>query len=105
VTFSVSRERERNQREEEDGSDGWVPHVSEGKGKITVPIRVFKMGCGLVSLLGRKSSPGSKSIFISSLFLFFFCFLKSFKHFSNLTQIDPNQLCKVSKIQNNHTEQ
>jgi hypothetical protein len=33
VTFSVSRERERNQREEEDGSDGWVPHVSEGKGK------------------------------------------------------------------------
>jgi hypothetical protein len=37
--------------------------------------------------------------------LFYFCFLYFFIPFSNLIQIDSNQTCKVSIIQNNHTEQ
>jgi hypothetical protein len=54
---------------------------------------------------GPDRFPGAFSVFISPLLLFHFCFLYLFKHFSKLIQIDPNQLCKVSKIQNNQTEQ
>jgi hypothetical protein len=48
------------------------------------------------------SGPFSIFDFLSS-FLFLFSYF--FIPFSNLIQIDSNQLCKVSKIQNNHTEQ
>jgi hypothetical protein len=63
------------------------------------------LGCGLDLELGQIGSRGSNSIFILFCFFSISVFFISFKHFSNLNQIDSNQLCKVSKIQNNHTEQ
>jgi hypothetical protein len=54
---------------------------------------------------GPDRFPGALFYFYFSFLLFYFCFLYLFKHFSNLIQIGPNQLCKVSKIQNNQTEQ
>jgi hypothetical protein len=52
------------------------------------------LGCGLLLELGR---------FVC--FFSFSVFFISFIHLSNLIQNDSNQLCKVSIIQNNHTEQ
>jgi hypothetical protein len=57
------------------------------------------------SRVGPDRFPGAFSIFILLCFFSISVFFISFKHFSNLNQIDSNQLCKVSKIQNNHTEQ
>jgi hypothetical protein len=60
--------------EETDGgedADRWGPHVSEGKGKIKVPVRVVFLGRGLVPLLGQKGSLRPSFIFY---FLFFFSF-------------------------------
>jgi hypothetical protein len=54
---------------------------------------------------GPKRFPGVRFYFYFFFSLFFFCFLYSFIHFSNLIQFDSNQLCKVSKIQNNHPDQ
>jgi hypothetical protein len=75
--------RKKNQGEEEksgggEDADMRVPVVGEGEERKRVTVRVLMMGRGLVSLLGRKSSPGSISIFIlfSSfpfLFSYFFC--------------------------------
>jgi hypothetical protein len=62
------------------------------------------MGHGLFLLLGRRVPRGPFYIFFFFLF-FFFYFLVSFITFANLVQIASNQLCKVSKIQNNNPEQ
>jgi hypothetical protein len=88
-----------------DDADRWVPPVGEGKREGWVPVWVRLVGLWARSGAGPKRLPGVQIYFYFSFLLFFFCFLKSFIHFSNLIQIDPNQLCKVSKIQNNHTEQ
>jgi hypothetical protein len=78
--------------------------VSEGKrGGWGTGSGLREAGPWAASGAGPKRFPGAFSIFISS--LLFFCFLYFFTPFSNLIQIDPNQLCKVSIIQNNHTEQ
>jgi hypothetical protein len=53
---------------------------------------------------GPNGFPGALLYFYFFFPLFYFCFLYFFTPFSNLNQIDSNQLCKVSKIQNNHTE-
>jgi hypothetical protein len=77
-----------------------------GKEREGVPVRVLVLlGCGLLLELGQIVSPGSNFIFISFSSFPFSVFFVSFKHFSNLNPINSNQLCKVSKIQNNHTEQ
>jgi hypothetical protein len=65
---------------------------------------VFYLGCGLVSCLGRKGCLGPIP-FLFCFLLFLFCFLISLITFANLVQIASNQLCKVSKIQDNNTEQ
>jgi hypothetical protein len=52
-------------------ADEGVPPVSEKEGRERVPVRGSFLGRGLVSLLGRNSSPGSISYFS---FLFFFSF-------------------------------
>jgi hypothetical protein len=77
-----------------------------GERERGVPVRVRALlGCGLDLVLGQIGSPGSSSIFISFFLLFFSVFFISFKHFSNFESNRFKQLCKVSKIQNNHTEQ
>jgi hypothetical protein len=76
------------------GRGSWVPFRGRGVA-----------GPGLVSGAGPNGFPGAFSILFLLCFFFRFCFLYFFIPFSNLIQIDPNQLCKVSKIQNNHTEQ
>jgi hypothetical protein len=89
-----------------DDADMRAPAVSERREREGYRFGFCgKLGRGLLLGLGRNVSPGSNSIFISSFLFFHFCFLYFFTPFSNLIQIDPNQLCKVSKIQNNHTEQ
>jgi hypothetical protein len=80
-------------------------HLSAGKlGRGYRFGGALMLGHGLVSLMGQFGSLGPFSIY-SFLFLFFFCFLISFITFANLVQIASNQLCKVSKIQNNNPEQ
>jgi hypothetical protein len=77
--------------------------VEERKG---VPFRDFsRAGCGLLAVLGRIRCPWPFCTFFSSLFFFLFCFLISLITFVNLVQIASNQLCKVSRIQNNIPEQ
>jgi hypothetical protein len=89
-----------------DDADMRVPPVGEGREGKGVPVRVLVLlGCGLLQVLGRMVSPGPFSVFISSFSFSISVFFISFIHFSNLNQINSNQLCKVSKIQNNHTEQ
>jgi hypothetical protein len=74
-----------------DDADRWVPPVGEGKRE-----RGYRFGSALGGLraasgVGPDRFPGVQFYFFySPLLLFFFCFLKSFKHFSNLIQIDPN---------------
>jgi hypothetical protein len=63
------------------------------------------LGCGLLLELGRFVSPGPLFYFYFLCFFSFSVFFISFIHLSNLIQNDSNQLCKVSIIQNNHTEQ
>jgi hypothetical protein len=103
---TVSRNGERGRRLREEGDDTRGPHGSEGRE------RAGGTGSGrgdagprLASGVGPNGFPGSVSIFISSFLFFFFCFLYFFISFSNLIQIDLNQLCKVSKIQHNNPEQ
>jgi hypothetical protein len=71
--------------------------LSAGRGRESVPV------------WGRLPVPVERTrglfLFFSFLFLFLFRFLYFFISFSNLIQIDSNQLCKVSKIQNNNPEQ
>jgi hypothetical protein len=70
-----------------------------------VPVWGRKVGRGLDSILGRTVSPRVHF----HIFLFFSSFLFLFSYFFhnlfNLIQIDSNQLCKVSKIQDNNPEQ
>jgi hypothetical protein len=74
------------------------PHVGEGE-RNRIPIRDLGLaGRGPFRVLGR-TVPFGPFIFFPFLFLFLFCFLDYFITFSNLNQIDSNQLCKVSKIQ------
>jgi hypothetical protein len=81
-------------------------HLSARGRERGVPVRVLReVGRGLLLEVGQIVSPGSSSIFILFCFFSISVFLISFKHFPNLIQKDSNQLCKVSKIQNNHTEQ
>jgi hypothetical protein len=62
-------------------------------------------GLRAASGAGPNGFPGALLYFYFSFALFLFCFLYFFTPFSNLIQIELNQLCKVSKIQNNNTEQ
>jgi hypothetical protein len=81
--------------------DWWGPRVSErGQEMDTVSVKGVP-GPRDDSDTGPKGSPGSFSYFSFS-FSFLFLFSNSFITFSNLVQIDSNQLCKVSKIQNNN---
>jgi hypothetical protein len=48
--------------------------------------------------------PGALFHFYFVFSFFFFCFLISLITFANLVQIASNQLCRVSKIQNNIPE-
>jgi hypothetical protein len=60
------------------------------------------MGCGLASGAGPEGFPwGPFSYFSFSSSFSFSVFLNSFISFAYLVQIASNQLCKVSKIQNN----
>jgi hypothetical protein len=54
---------------------------------------------------GPKDFPEAYFYFFPLFFFSFFCFLVSFISFSNLVQIDSNQLVKISKIQRNKFEQ
>jgi hypothetical protein len=63
------------------------------------------LGRGLLLELGQIVSPGALLYFISPLLLFPFLISLFLQILSNLIQKDSDQLCKVSKIQNNHTEQ
>jgi hypothetical protein len=83
-----------------------VPLVGEGKRGAGYRFGFAgKWAMGFFWSWARLFPPGPFYIFISSfLFSFSVFFIPSYP-FSNLTQIEPNQLCKVSKIQNNHTEQ
>jgi hypothetical protein len=67
---------------------------------------------GDVAMLGRGwllfwagIHPRGPFVYFFFFLLFLFCFLYFFIPFSNLIQIDSNQLCKVSKIQDNNPEQ
>jgi hypothetical protein len=80
------------------------PPVSEGKRDAGVPVRGrLEWAAGCFSCWA-EGFPGVCFIFFSFPF-FFFYFLVSFISFANLVQIASNQLCKVSKIQNNNPEQ
>jgi hypothetical protein len=80
------------------------PHVSEGERGAAYQFGGGWNGPRAVSPAGPKGSPGSVLYFFSSFLFFFFYFLVSFVTFANLVQIASNQLCKVSKIQNNNPE-
>jgi hypothetical protein len=54
---------------------------------------------------GPERHPRPLYLFFFSFLPFLFCFLIPFITFANLVQIASNQLCKVSKIQNNNPEQ
>jgi hypothetical protein len=84
--------------------DEWGPHVSEIRGKIRDTFSVCLSGRGWL-LFWAGFAPRGPFLFLFSLLLFLFCFLISFITFAFVTQIDSNQLCKVSKIQNNNPEQ
>jgi hypothetical protein len=86
---SVSRERERNQREE--GDDMRVPPVGEGKRGIGYRFGFELGGLRADSSSGPKRFPGVRFYFYFLFPLFFFCFLYFFIPFSNLNQIDSNQ--------------
>jgi hypothetical protein len=96
--------------EETDGgedADRWGPHINERKGKRRVPIRLGLNGPRAYFWFGPEGFPGSNFIFFFSFLLFFFSFshfLFPFVSFAYLVQIASNQLCKVSKIQNNIPE-
>jgi hypothetical protein len=85
VTFSVSRERERNQREEEEGrADGWGLLVSEERRGTGYRFGFCFLGRGLDLELGQIVSPRAFYIFILLCFfsfLFFFFLLFSFSVF------------------------
>jgi hypothetical protein len=91
-----------------DDADMRVPPVGEGRRERGYRFGIWLGGLRAASGVGPDRFPGVQFYFFIFIFLSFFSFsvfFISFKHFSNLIQIDPNQLCKVSKIQSNHTEQ
>jgi hypothetical protein len=82
------------------------PTWQRGEERAGVPVRGRgDVGPGLASGVGPKIVPGVHFYFYFFFSLFFSVFFNFFIPFSNLIQIDSNQLCKVSKIQNNNTEQ
>jgi hypothetical protein len=94
-----------NARKTKAGPTGGAHSSAREEGE-TVPVREIKEdGPQAASGAGPIWFPGVHFYFYFSFASFLFCFLYFFIHFSNLNQIDSNQLCKVSKIQNNHTEQ
>jgi hypothetical protein len=71
-----------------------------------VPFRVRGVaGPWARSEAGPNGFPRVRFYFYFSFASFLFCFLYFFILFSNLIQIDSNQICKVSIIQNNHPDQ
>jgi hypothetical protein len=84
-------------------ADGWVHAVSEGVGEKRVSVRDPPVGPRATSPTGPNRSPGP-FLFFFFFSLFLFQFSISFISFANLVQIASNQLCKVSKIQNNIPE-
>jgi hypothetical protein len=67
-------------------------------------------GSGVAGLRARSGAgpdwlPGVQFDFYSPLLLFKFCFLYFFQTLFKFESNQFKQLCKVSKIQNNHTEQ
>jgi hypothetical protein len=89
----------------EEGPDKVAPPVSEEKRGWGYRFGIWLGGLRADSGVGLKRFPGVQFYFILLSSFPFSVFFISFKHFPNLNQINPNQLCKVSKIQNNHTEQ
>jgi hypothetical protein len=79
--------------------------LSAGKERRGIPVRgVGRGGPWASSEAGPKRCPLALFYFYFVYFFFFFCFLISFISFAYLVQIASNQLCKVSKIQNNIPE-
>jgi hypothetical protein len=76
---------------------------AEERGRI--PLRVLIPGGPWASSRpGPEWFPGAIFYFYFLFFFSFSVFLISFITFANLVQIASNQLCKVSKIQNNNPE-
>jgi hypothetical protein len=103
---TVSRNGERGRgisgrREMTDGSH----QSARGREELGTVSGLREAGPWARSGAGPKGFPRGLFLFLFSFASFLFCFLYFFTPFSNLNQIDPTQLCKVSKIQNNHTEQ
>jgi hypothetical protein len=94
---TVSRNGERGRRLREEGDDMRGPHGSEGKrGQGCRFGGGVMLGRGWLPELGRKSSPGSISIFISS-FLFSFLFSYFFHNFCRDTSIQIKLLPEIFK--------
>jgi hypothetical protein len=100
---SVSREKRGNGGG--DDADMRVPPGSDRERGKGYPFGIELGGLRAASPSGPKRFPGGPFIFLFSFFFSFFFVFLIYSPFSNLIQIDSNQLCKVSIIQNNNTEQ